>query len=151
MALYYEDVEVGTELVTASRTITETDLVTFAMYSGDWNPIHVDDEFARQGQFGRRVVHGMCGFTIMGGLIYATGWFSNTTIALLGFRDWKFVAPIFVGDTISCQMKIIDKRITRSGDRGFLDRRLSLWNQRQECVQEGTSQILIRLKPQAKE
>src|SRR5690606_40867601 len=87
------------------RTITETDLVTFAMLSGDWNAIHVDAEKASQGAFGQRVVHGMCAFSIMGGLMYAAGWFSESMIALLGYREWKFVAPVFIGDTLTCRFK----------------------------------------------
>lgn len=148
MSLYYEDLEIGAEYETASRTITETDLVTFAMLSGDWNAIHVDAEKASRGAFGQRVVHGMCAFSIMGGLMYAAGWFSESMIALLGYREWKFVAPVFIGDTLTCRFKVLDKRLTRSGTRGLVDRHLSLWNQRGECVQEGTSQALIRLRQQ---
>lgn len=146
MALYFEDLELGRELVTAARTITETDLVSFAMHSGDWNPIHVDREHAAAAGFGRPVVHGMCGMSIMGGLIYATGWFATTTVALLGFSSWRFRAPVFVGDTLHCRLRIDGLRLTSSGRHGFVERHLSLWNQAGECVQEGTSQILIKLR-----
>ncbi|WP_213453197.1 MaoC/PaaZ C-terminal domain-containing protein [Rhizomonospora bruguierae] len=147
MGLYYEDLAVGAEYVTASRTVTEADVVSFAMLSGDWNPIHVDAETAGQGAFGQRVVHGMCCFSIMGGLMYAAGWFSDTMIALLGYRDWRFVAPVLIGDTLTCRFRVEQKRLTRSGERGLVDRHLSLWNQRGVCVQEGSSPALIRLRP----
>jgi acyl dehydratase len=146
VALYYEDLEVGTELRTAGRTITQADLIAFAMHSGDWNPIHVDHRVAADSAFGQPVAHGMCGMTIMGGLIFSSGWFVSTTVALLGFSDWRFVAPIFVGDTLTCVLRVDGLRLTSSGKYGFVERRLSLWNQNDQCVQEGQSQILIKRK-----
>lgn len=61
VALYYEDLQVGDSFTSPARTVTETDLVSFAMLSGDWNPIHTDDEFARAGLYGKRVMHGLFG------------------------------------------------------------------------------------------
>lgn len=140
--LYFEDLTVGLELVTAGRTVTETDLVQFAMLSGDWNPIHTDEEFARGSVFGRRVVHGVCGLAIMGGLIYAAGWFATTVEALLGFDELRFRTPLFVGDTVRCRLTVVDLRVTSSG-RGLLKRRLDLLNQRDEVVLDTISPILI--------
>jgi acyl dehydratase len=140
--LYFEDLAVGLELVTAGRTVTETDLVQFAMLSGDWNPIHTDEEFARESMFGRRVVHGVCGLAIMGGLIYASGWFATTVEALLGFDALRFRTPLFVGDTVRCRVTVAELGITNSG-RGLLKRRLDLLNQRDEVVLDAISPILI--------
>ena len=144
--LYFDDLAVGLELTTSGRTVTETDLVQFAMLSGDWNPIHVDDEVARESVFGRRVVHGVCGLAIMGGLIYASGWFSNTVEALLGFDDLRFRTPLFVGDTVRCRLTVVELRITRSG-RGLVKRRLELLNQRNEVVLDTISPIFIAHQP----
>jgi acyl dehydratase len=146
MSVYFEDLAVGTELRTSARTVTEADLVAFAMHSGDWNPIHMDREHAKSRDFGRPVVHGMCGMSIMGGLIYATGWFAHTTVALLGFDSWRFVHPIFVGDTLHCRVRIDALRVTSGGRHGLVQRHLSLWNQEERQVQEGTSHILIELR-----
>ena len=57
--LYFEEIEVGKGLVTAGRTITESDIVAFAGLSGDFNQLHVDAEYARVGEFGQRVAHGL--------------------------------------------------------------------------------------------
>lgn len=140
--LYFEDLSVGLEFTTVGRTITETDLVQFAMLSGDWNPIHTDEEFARETVFGRRVVHGVCGLAIMGGLIYAAGWFSSTVEALLGYDELRFRSPLFVRDTVRCHLTVVDLRITSSG-RGLVKRRLELLNQRDEVVLDTVSPILI--------
>lgn len=142
LPLHFEDLAVGLELTTAGRTITETDLVQFAMLSGDWNPIHTDEEFARDSVFGRRVVHGVLGMAVMGGLIYASGWFSNTVEALLGFDDLRFRNPLFVGDTVRCRLTVVELSTTRSG-RGVVKRKLELLNQREEAVLDAMSPILI--------
>jgi acyl dehydratase len=57
--LYFEDFKVGEKSITHSRTITEADIVNFAALSGDWNPLHVDKEFAHNGPFGERIAHGL--------------------------------------------------------------------------------------------
>ncbi len=145
--LHFEDLHVGLELVSGARTVTETDLVQFAMLSGDWNPIHVDEEFARDTIFGRRVVHGVCGLAIMGGLMFAAGWFSTTVEALLGFDELRFRTPLFVGDTVRCRFTAVELRITSSG-RGLVKRRLELINQRGEVVLETLSPILIAHAPE---
>lgn len=142
LPLYFEDLGVGLELITAGRTVTETDLVQFAMLSGDWNPIHTDEQFAGESIFGQRVVHGVCGLAIMGGLIYASGWFSTTVEALLGFDELRFRAPLFIGDTVRCRLTVAELGTTSSG-RGLLKRRLELLNQRDEVVLGTISPILI--------
>lgn len=142
---YFEDLAVGLELTTVGRTVTETDLVQFAMLSGDWNPIHTDAEFARDSVFGKRVVHGVCGLAIMGGLIYAAGWFSSTVEALLGFDELRFRKPIFVGDTVRCRLTVADLRVTSAG-RGLVTRKLELLNQYGEVLFDTTSPIIIARK-----
>src|SRR5580700_4891822 len=90
--LYFDDVAVGQEWDSLGRTVTEADVVNFAGLSGDFNPIHVDHESAREGSFGKPVAHGLLGLSIASGLI------SNSprvdTIAFLAIIDWKFLQPI---------------------------------------------------------
>ena len=143
--LHFEDLVVGLELTSGGRTVTETDLVQFAMFSGDWNSIHVDAEFASGTVFGKRVVHGVASLAIMGGLIFAAGWFSSTVEALLGFDELRFRNPVFIGDTVRCRFTVVELRVTSSG-RGLLTRKLELLNQRDEVVLETISPILIARK-----
>lgn len=144
-SLYFEDLSVGQSFETSGRTATETDLVQFAMLSGDWNPIHVDRTAAEATAFGRPVVHGVCGLAILGGLVYAAGWFATTAEALIGFDELRFVRPLFTGDTVKCRMTIENARLTSKG-KGLVVRRLELVNQRDETVLTTISPILIKLR-----
>ena len=143
--LHFEDLEVGMQLVSGGRTITEGDILQFAMFSGDWNPIHVDAEVARGTVFGQRVLHGVASLSIMGGLVFAAGWFASTVEALLGFDQLRFSTPVFSGDTLRCRFTVAELRVTSSG-RGLVTRRLELLNQRDEIVLETLSPILIARK-----
>ena len=145
MALYYEDLTEGQTFTSPARTVTETDLVSFAMLSGDWNAIHTDEEFARETFYGKRVVNGLFGLSMMTGLLDRTGLFGGSAIAMLGISDWQFKAPIFVDDTLHFEMEIVSKRLTGGGDRGIIDRKFSLINQRGEVVQEGHIGLMLRL------
>ena len=151
MALYYDDLEVGQVFTTPARTVTETDLVSFAMLTGDWNQIHTDKEFAKGTMYGRPVVHGLFGLVMMTGLLERSGLFSGSAMAMLDVRDWTFKAPIFVGDTLHATIEIVSKRLTSKGDRGIVDRRFSLVNQRGEVAQVGNLGLMIRLAPQPAE
>jgi acyl dehydratase len=146
MTLYYEDLSEGQTFTGPARTVTETDLVNFAMLSGDWNPIHTDEEFAKSTYYGKRVVHGLFGLSMTTGLLDRTGLFASSIIAALGIRDWNYKAPVFVGDTLHFEMEIASKRLTSKRDRGIVDRQFRLINQREEVVQEGHIGMMIRLK-----
>jgi acyl dehydratase len=145
LTLYYEDLSLGQTFTSQYRTITETDLIHFALLSGDWNPIHTDKEFARRICYGQPVVYGMLGITVLTGLMDRMGWFHGLAIAMLGIRDWKFNAPIFVDDPVHFVMEIVAKRQTSSGDCGIVERKFTLLNQRGEVVQGGYLDVFIRL------
>lgn len=142
-SLYFEDLEVGMVLRSQARTVTETDLVTFCMLSGDWNPIHSDEEFSKQGHYGKRVVHGIYGLSVVTGLMDRAGWFASSAVAMLGIDGWRFLAPLFVGDTVHCEMEISSLRMTSRGDRGAVGRTFRLVNQRGEVIQEGEIPVMV--------
>ena len=66
--LYFDDLEVGQEWTSGGRTITEADVVNFAGFSGDFNPIHIDHEFAKGTPFRRPIAHGFAVFCMASGL-----------------------------------------------------------------------------------
>ena len=144
MGLLFEDLAVGMRFDTPGRTITEADLVNFAGVSGDYNPLHTDEEFARTTLFGRRVAHGSLVLSLTAGLRQRTGVFEGTLLALLEIRSWRFLKPVFIGDTVRVTTTIQDVRETSNGERGVVVQRIDVVNQRGETVQQGELVSLIR-------
>jgi acyl dehydratase len=106
--LYYEDLNVGDEHLSTGRTVTETDVVSFAGLSGDFNNMHIDEEFAKKTVFGTRVAHGLCVLSIASGL-----WFTMprlATVAFMGLEDWRFSGAVKFGDTVRITRKLAEKK-----------------------------------------
>lgn len=146
MSLFYEDFEVGQVFDSPGRTVTDTDLSMFCMLSGDWHPLHSDEEYAKTTQFGRRVVGGVFGVALVTGAMSRWGIFEESVIAMLSIDGWRFAGPIYVGDTLRVRMTITGKRLTKSGSTGIIDREFEIRNQRNELVQSGRSDALIKLR-----
>lgn len=142
-SLYFEDFERGQEFITGSRTITEADVVTFAGLSGDFHPLHTDEEFAKKTIFGGRIAHGLLGLSIASGLINQMGIGEKTVLAFLGLT-WQFKAALKAGDTITVRQKVAEKRDTSKPDRGILRMSVAVINQRGEVVQEGEHTLMIK-------
>jgi 3-hydroxybutyryl-CoA dehydratase len=92
---------------TLSRTITEDDILLFALVSGDHNPIHLDARYAEQSFFGKRIAHGF----LIGSLISAVlgNDLPGPGSIYLG-QTLKFLAPIHIGDTITVSVKVVALR-----------------------------------------
>ena len=135
--MFFEDFAVGQTFTSQGRTITETDVVLFAGWSWDTNPPHTDAESMRESRFGERIAHGMLGLSVAMGLASRLGVFEDSSIALLGVDDWRFHAPIRIGDTVHVTVEITGTRRTSGGDAGILSRRFTLTNQSGEVVQSG--------------
>ncbi|MBI5958887.1 MAG: MaoC family dehydratase N-terminal domain-containing protein [Chloroflexi bacterium] len=145
--LYFEEFEVGLELETRGRTITEADIVNFAGLSGDFNPMHTNEVFAQATQFGKRVAHGLLVLSVASGLAYQLGFMEGTVIAFTGI-DWKFRAPVFIGDTIRVQIKVSSLRAMKSAGGGFVTFDVKVVNQDNAATQKGEWTILVASKPQ---
>jgi 3-hydroxybutyryl-CoA dehydratase len=143
---YFEEFQVGEIVVTAGRTITEADVVNFAGLSGDYTQIHTDAEFARQGMFGQRVVHGLLGLSVASGLTAQLGFIEGTVLA---FREltWKFSLPIFIGDTIHIKATVAKLKAMRRLGGGAVTFDIRVINQEDKVVQRGTWVVLIASKP----
>ncbi|HBB17428.1 MAG TPA: dehydratase [Syntrophus sp. (in: bacteria)] len=145
--LYWEEWEIGSEVETSARTVTEADIVIYAGLSGDYNPLHTDEEYCKKTQFGGRIAHGPLVYGIAAGLLFQLHLYDDTMIALLGFEDLRFTKPVKPGDTIHALVKVLEKRETSRPDRGVLKRQLHVLNQRGEVVQESIQNILLKRKP----
>lgn len=145
---HFEEFNVGDEYVTAARTITEADLAIYTGLSGDYNPLHTDEEFCRRTVFGTRIIQGPLGLAIAMGLSSRLGLTDGTTIAFLSIEEWKFKGPIKIGDTLRVKLRIADKKPSSKPGRGILKRHFQLLNQKGEIVQEGTTVALIATRPE---
>jgi len=138
--LYFDDVEVGQEWESSGRTITEADVVNFAGVSGDFNPIHMDHEFAKTTPFRRPIAHGLLVFAVGSGL--GVNCPPMRTIAFLQVREWNFREPLFIGDTVRLRSRLIEKTLRGRGRRGELMWYRGVVNQEGKVVQDG---ILVTL------
>jgi 3-hydroxybutyryl-CoA dehydratase len=143
MGKYYEDFEIGEEAVTASRTITETDIVNFAGITGDWNEIHTNKELADHSPFKQRIAHGALIFSIATGLSVRLGQTADTVIAFYGLDRLRFVKPTFIGDTIRVQQKV-ESKSERDEKSGIVTLLNEVMNQRDEVVVSYIAKVLLK-------
>ena len=147
MGLYFEEFSVGQKLVTEKRTVTENDIMTFAALTGDDNRIHTDAEFSKTTVFGRQVAHGLLGLSIASGLAWQTGILDGTVIAFREVNEWKFVKPVFIGDTLYVDLEVKEtKALPRIGV-GSVTIMLEVKNQNEEVCHRGLWTVLMMSKP----
>ena len=139
--LYFDDLEVGQQWESGGRTVTQADIVNFAGLSGDFNPIHMDHEFAKTTPFHQPIAHGLLVFAIASGLSVTSP--LVRTMAFLSIRDWQFKGPIFIGDTIRILTKVLEKEAGARGRRGTVTWQRQLVNQQGKVVQEGIALTLV--------
>jgi len=138
--LYFDDLQVGHRWRSPSRTVTETDVVNFAGLTGDFDPLHVDHEFAAQTPFKKPIAHGLLGLSLLAGLSSTSP--RVRTVALVAVTDWKFIKPVYFGDTLHALTEVVEKR--PNGRRsGHVTWRRQLINQRGEIVQDGIFETLV--------
>ena len=144
--MYFEEFATGQKIVSAGRTVTEGDIVTFAGLSGDFNQIHVDAEFSKSSLAGQRVAHGILGLSIASGLLVQTGLMEQTVIFFREISEWKFIKPINIGDTIHLEAMVMETKEMRRLNAGMVSIELSVINQKNEVVQKGIWVVLVALK-----
>lgn len=143
--LYFDDLEVGQEWTSGGRTVTEADIVNFAGFSGDFNPIHVDQEFAKTTPFRRTIAHGFAVFSMSSGLGILNP--PTRTLAMLRVNHWQFIHPVFAGDTIHIKNRVVEKVLRGRGRRGEVVWHRQILNQDNKVVQEGEYVLLIECRP----
>ncbi|MBK6644513.1 MAG: MaoC family dehydratase N-terminal domain-containing protein [Anaerolineales bacterium] len=145
--LYFEEFSVGQTVKTLSRTVGEDAINAFAGLTGDYNQIHTDAEFARTTPFGRRIAHGLLGLSIATGLIMRTGLLEGTVLAFREVQEWKFVKPVFIGDTIHAVLTVTEtKALARIGG-GAIIASVEVRNHNDEVLQKGVLNLLMLSKP----
>jgi len=145
---FFDDLQVGEKEKTVGRTITEADLVNFAGLSGDFNAVHMDKEFAKNTFFGKRIAHGILVFAVASGLFTQSRMnisIKENVLALMEI-NWKFLKPVFIGDTIHLEVEIMEKKETSKSDRGVAIKRRTVVNQNGDIVQQGDVALMVRRK-----
>jgi acyl dehydratase len=140
--LYYEELEPGRTFSTGSRVVTHGDVAAFAEVSGDRNPLHLDEAYARESVFGGRVAHGVLGLAVATGLLNAAGLTRGTLVAFLGL-SWDFIAPLYPDTEVHLELGVVSRRETSHPDRGLVVLDASLVAVTGEVVQRGELRILV--------
>ncbi|MDQ0200728.1 MaoC family dehydratase [Neobacillus ginsengisoli] len=132
--LAYEDIQIGDSAV-FSKTISEFDIYQFAGLTGDFNPMHIDEEFAKKTFFKERIAHGLL-----------TGSFISTVLgmklpgpnSIYLSQNFTFTAPVKMGDTIKAIVEVVEKR----DDKKLIKLKTQIWNQREEMVVDGEALVM---------
>jgi 3-hydroxybutyryl-CoA dehydratase len=141
--LYFEEFEVGQQIKSAGRTITESDVVSFAGLSGDFNQIHTNAEYSKGTPYKERVAHGLLALSIASGLAVQSGVLEGTIIAFREISEWKFLKPVFIDDTIHVELNVNQtKAIPRLGG-GIIFITLDVLNQKADTVMKGIWKVLV--------
>lgn len=144
---FFEDFEIGEEIISPARTITSTDIVNFACLSGDFNEVHTNFEYCKNTQFGEPIAHGPLVYAIMGGLQYASGVNDGTLLALLQIDAWKMLDAVKHGDTIRLHSRVLDKKESSKPDRGVVTFERQCIKQDGTVAQEMKATLLYRRRP----
>jgi len=145
VGLYLEEFELGRPLTTRARTVGEGDISLFAGLVGDFNPLHVDEDFSRGTRYGGRIAHGPLTMSMAIGLMSQLNLVDGTALGLLNV-GWDFQRPVRIGDTIHARVTPIEKRASRQAGSGVLKLGFEVVNQRGEVVQSGAITLLMKAK-----
>ena len=138
--LSFDELNVNDHWVSQGRTITETDVVNFAGMTGDFDPLHVDHEFAAETPFGKPIAHGLLGLSLVAGLGSQSP--GVKTVAFISIRRWEFSRPVYIGDTVHAKTSVAE--LYPSGRRsGRVVWRRELINQHGDIVQSGIFETLV--------
>lgn len=139
--LGFHEVEIGDKWESPARTVTETDIVSFAGLTGDYNALHIDHEFARQTPFQKPIAHGLLGISYAAGLSSRSPYMK--TLAFVRILEWQFLAPVFIGDTIHVRTEVESKELRGRGKRGLIVWKKEIVNQEGKVVQQGKTETLV--------
>ena len=124
------------QIATISKTVSDKDVKQFAKLVGDKNPIHIDDEFAKKTQFGKRIVHGMFGASLISAVLGMK--LPGPGVIYLS-QSLQFTAPMFIGDKITAQVIVVKIR----EDKPIITMETNCINQNDEIVIKGEAILMV--------
>lgn len=126
-------IDIG-DKATLVNTVTENDIVLFAQASGDINPLHLDEEYAKSSIFGKRIAHGMLSASfisaVLGTILPGEG-------SIYVSQSLNFKAPVFINDVITTNVEVIDIKRNR------VILRTTCMNQDEKIVVDGEAKLLL--------
>ena len=145
-ARYFEDFTPGAVFTTQGRTIGEADLTLWTMYTGDMNPMHVDDEYAKEhGLFGGRFPAGLMIVAIAAGLQERLGLFAGTGLAITS-QTIDYHEAVLLGDTVRERLTVRDCVRSRSRSAGRVDFGYEIMRQDGVVCVSGTVGFFVRAR-----
>lgn len=141
----FNDLQDGDVIKTGSANISADLIAAFADLTGDKYELHLNDAAARQRGFKAPVAHGLLVLSVVDGLKFQANAKLNG-LASLGW-NWRFENPVFAGDTIRAELRVVSRRETKSGKRGIASFRFDVFNQDDQRVQSGTNDLIFDLDP----
>ena len=142
LEMYFDDLVIGQTETSHRRTVTETDITMWCMFTGDWFPIHCDIVYAEQSMFGQRLAPGVMVFAMAGGLAVPPQ--TKTVIANYGTDRIRYPHPTYIGDTLHV-VATIEKLTARDEKSGIVDVRWDVHNQNQKIVCSIVMRILVKM------
>jgi len=138
----YKKITVGDQ-ASIARTITETDISLFARITGDFNPVHVNEEFAKKTMFKGRIAHGMLiaslVSTVLGTKLPGFG-------SIYVSQTLRFMKPVRIGDTITATVEVV-KKIERDPQKDpLIELRTTCFNQKNQEVLTGEAVLIVKRK-----
>src|SRR5512132_2255021 len=143
--LYFDQAKIGDECVSPTYTVTEARVNAYAELTGDFTPVHVDEEYARTTPFGTRVAHGLFGLALADGLKTRADYRFVPGMSL-GW-PWDFLAPLKIVDTLHVRFRVGSMRKVKRPGWGIVVLPSDLVNQRGEVVQTGEHRLMIPSRP----
>lgn len=135
---YFEDFEEGDTAESIGRTVSESDLYTFAGLTGSYGEIHTNKKHMEDTQFGRRLVQGILLLTYVNGFSTMLPW-EPETVALYGLDQVRFVDPVFLDDTVHLESEVGEKE-AKSDETGLVTFKHEL------CKHDGTTAVVCDWK-----
>ena len=140
---YHEDYTIGETRSSTGRTITEADIVLHAGQTGDLYPHHMDAEWCASQPFGKRIAHGTLIFSVAVGMTAAE---INPRAMSYGYERMRFIKPVFIGDTITSHIEIMEKKDHKRPTHGIVTEHLTVVNQKGDTVLVCDHLLLVERK-----
>lgn len=144
----FDDFALGDVMVTRGRTIDIGDVTNFAGLTGDYYPLHIDEEHGKATRFGTRIAHGPFTFSIAVGLVGLSGFYGDAIVALIEIKSLRATRPVVSGDTLKVHAEVIELTAGENPKYGTVGVNYSVRNQRDEEVMVFQQYMLARRKAQ---